>query len=61
MKQWMSFVLVFLCVLVMLYAGFNGLSNDNERSGLFFIFVGVMTVIGLAIDFVIHLRAKKIM
>ena len=61
MKQWMIFGLAFICVLVMLYAGIAGLNNDNQRGGLFFIFVGAMTVIGLLIDFVNHLRARRSM
>jgi hypothetical protein len=61
MKQWLIFALAFLLVLALLYAGYNGLSNDNQRTGLFFLFVGAMTVVGLTIDFINHLRTKRSM
>ena len=61
MKKWFPFVLAFLSVMTMLYAGFDALSNQEERTGLFFTFVGLMTVIGLAIDFINHLKTHRSM
>lgn len=61
MRKWLVFILAFLCVMTMLYAGFDALSNNQQRIGLFFTFVGSMTVIGLAIDFINHLKAKRTM
>ncbi len=59
MKKWMVFLLAFLCVATMLYAGFDALSNNQERTGMFFTFVGSMTVIGLAVDFINHLKSRR--
>ena len=59
MKKWMVFVLAFVGVLSMLYVGFDALSNHQERTGMFFTFVGSMTVIGLVMDFVNHLRTRR--
>ncbi|MEX2232828.1 MAG: hypothetical protein WD824_11745 [Cyclobacteriaceae bacterium] len=61
MKKWMVFGLAFLCVMTMLYAGFDALAANRERTGLFFIFVGFMTVIGLVIDFINHLKIRRFM
>ena len=61
MKKLMVFGLAFLCVMCMLYAGLDALSNNQQRIGLFFTFVGSMTVIGLVIDFVNHLRTRRTM
>lgn len=61
MKKWMVFGLALLCVLVMLYAGLDALSNHQSRTGMFFTFVGSMTVIGLAIDLINHLRTRRSM
>ena len=61
MKKWMVFALALLCVVTMLYAGFDALSNHQERMGMFFTFVGVMTIIGLAIDFINHLKTRRSM
>lgn len=61
MKKWMVFSLAFLCVIVMLYAGLDALSNHQNRTGMFFTFVGSMTVIGLAIDLVNHLKTRRSM
>ena len=58
MKKWLVFVLPFLGVMSMLYVGFDALSNHQERTGLFFTFVGFMTVIGLVMDFINHLKAR---
>ena len=61
MKKWLVFGLAFFCVMTMLYAGFDALSNNQERTGLFFTFVGLMTVIGLAMDFINHLKTRRSM
>ena len=58
MKKWFVFILAFVCVLAMLYAGFDALSKHQERTGLFLTFVGSMTVIGLLMDFINHLRSR---
>ena len=59
MKKWVVFVLAFVAVLSMLYAGLDALSKHQERTGLFFTFVGSMTVIGLVLDFVNHLKTRR--
>jgi choline-glycine betaine transporter len=61
MKKWSVFLVAFICVMSMLYVGLDALSNNQERTGLFFTFVGFMTVIGLAIDFANHVKAKRSM
>lgn len=61
MKKWMVFGLAFVGVLIMLYAGIDALSNHQERTGMFFTFVGFMTIIGLAIDFIKHIKTRKTM
>lgn len=59
MKNWMVFALAFVCVVSMLYAGVDALSNNQERTGLFLTFVGSMTVIGLLMDFINHIKARR--
>jgi len=61
MKKWLIFTLALICVMTMLYAGFDALANHEERTGMFFTFVGLMTVIGLAIDFINHLKTRRSM
>lgn len=61
MKKWMVFALAFICVLMMIYVGYDALSRNQERVGLFFTFVGAMTVVGLVIDFVNHLKTRRSM
>ena len=61
MKKWMVFGLAFVCVMMMLYAGFDALAANQERTGLFLTFVGFMTVIGLVIDFINHLKTRRFM
>jgi uncharacterized membrane protein len=61
MKQWMIFGLAFVCVAVMLFAGIEALSNNHQRSGMFFTFVGLMTIIGLVIDFINHIKTRRSM
>ena len=59
MKKWLVFALAFVCVVSMLYVGFDALSNHQERTGLFFTFVGFMTIIGLVVDFINHLKSRR--
>lgn len=59
MKNWLVFALALACVLSMLFVGLDALSNDKERMGMFFTFVGSMTVIGLVMDFINHLKARR--
>ena len=59
MKNWMVFALALVCVISMLYVGLDALSNHQERTGLFLTFVGSMTVIGLVMDLVNHIKARK--
>lgn len=61
MKKWMVFALAFICVLSMIYVGYDALSNNQERTGLFFTFVGSMTVVGLVMDFINHLKTRRSM
>ena len=61
MRKWIVFGLALVAVLLMLYTGLNALSANQERIGLFFTFVSVMTIIGLAIDLVNHLRTRRSM
>jgi len=61
MKNWMVFALALVCVLSMLFVGLDALSNDQERMGMFFTFVGSMTVIGLVLDFINHVKARRSM
>jgi len=59
MKKWMVFLLAFLSVVLMICAGLNALSHHQERTGLFFTFVGGMTVIGLVMDLINHLKSQR--
>jgi hypothetical protein len=59
MKKWIVFALALACVVMMLYAGLDALSNNETRTGLFLTFVGSMTVIGLAIDLFNHLKNAR--
>ena len=61
MKKWIVFGLAFLCVLAMLYVGLDALSHNQQRTGLFLTFVGSMTVIGLGIDLINHLKTRRSM
>lgn len=56
-KNLLTFSLALLAVIVMLYAGLNGLTNDHSY-GFFFTFIGAVTTIGLALDVVHHLRLQ---
>jgi hypothetical protein len=59
MKKWFVFCLALACVVAMLYAGVDALSNNQTRTGLFLTFVGSMTVIGLVIDFFNHIKGAR--
>ena len=61
MKKLMVFALAFVCVISMIYVGFDALSNHQERTGMFFTFVGSMTVIGLVMDLINHLKTRRSM
>ena len=61
MKKWIVFALALVCVLSMIYVGYDALSNNQERTGLFFTFVGSMTVVGLVMDFINHLKTRRSM
>ena len=55
MKNFFLLFLALVGVIITLYAGLNGLMKDHNY-GLFFLFIGAVTTIGLAIDVVNHLR-----
>ena len=55
MKNFLLLGLALLAVVVVLYAGLNGLLK-NHSYGFFFTFVGAITTIGLGIDLMNHLR-----
>lgn len=59
MKKWMVFVLAFAGVMLLIYAGVDALSRHQERMGMFLTFVGGMTVIGLALDVIKHLKTRR--
>lgn len=61
MRNWLVFLLAFLGVVAMLYIGVDALSGNNARMGMFFTFVGSMTVVGLLIDVINHLRTRRIL
>ena len=56
-KNLLTFSLALLAVIVMLYAGLNGLTNDHSY-GFFFTFIGAVTTIGLGLDVVNHLKLQ---
>jgi len=47
--------LALAAVIIILYAGLNGLMKDHSY-GFFFTFIGAITTIGLGIDVVNHLK-----
>lgn len=55
MKKFFLLSLVLVAVIVLLYAGLNGLTK-NHSYGFFFTFIGALTTIGLGLDVVNHLR-----
>lgn len=54
-KNFVLLSLAFLAVIIILYTGLNGLS-DNESYGFFLTFIGGLTTIGLGIDVVNQLK-----
>ena len=54
-KNLLIFGLAFLAVTALLYAGLNGMTNDQSY-GFFFTFIGAITTIGLGLDVVNQLR-----
>lgn len=57
MKNLTLLALAFLMVIVLLFAGVNGLLNDYSY-GPFLTFVGGCTAIGLSIDVVNHVKLR---
>ena len=54
-KNFVLLSLAFLAVIVILFAGLNGLTKDHPY-GFFLTFVGAITTIGLGMDVVGQLR-----
>jgi len=61
MKKWMVFTLALVCIVLMLLAGLDALEKDQQKMGMLLTFVGSMSVIGLAIDVIQHLRTRRSM
>ncbi|MGC1240357.1 MAG: hypothetical protein WA874_02155 [Chryseosolibacter sp.] len=57
MKKFLLLALALLAVIVILYAGLNGLTKDHSY-GFFFVFIGAFTTIGLGLDVVNHLKIQ---
>lgn len=57
MKNYLMFSLALLAVVIMLYAGLNGLIKHHSY-GFFFTFVGGITTVGLGLDVVNHLKVQ---
>jgi hypothetical protein len=57
MKHFLLFGLAVAAVMLMLFAGLQGILNDHSY-GSFFIFIGAITTIGLGIDVVNHLKVR---
>jgi hypothetical protein len=55
MKNFLVLTLALLALIVLLYAGLNGLMK-NHSYGFFFTFIGAITTVGLGLDVVIHLK-----
>jgi hypothetical protein len=55
MRNFVLLSLALLAVMIMLYAGLQGLMKDHSY-GFFFTFIGAITTIGLGIDVVNHLK-----
>jgi ABC-type multidrug transport system permease subunit len=55
MKHFLLLALALVGVIIVLYAGLNGLTK-NHSYGFFFVFIGSLTTIGLGIDVVSHLK-----
>ena len=63
MKNFLLLTLALLAVIVLLYAGLNGLMK-NHSYGFFFTFIGAITTVGLGLDVVnqlkIHVRKNNV-
>ena len=59
MKKWLIFLLAFIGVATMIYVGVDQLAGNNHGTGMFFTFVGGMTVIGLVLDVANHLKTRR--
>jgi Trk-type K+ transport system membrane component len=63
MKNFLLLTLALIAVIVLLYAGLNGLTK-NHSYGFFFTFIGAITTIGLGLDVVnqlkIHVRKNNV-
>jgi hypothetical protein len=57
MKNFLLFGLAVLAVMLMLFAGLQGILNDHSY-GSVFTFIGAITTIGLGIDVVNHLKIR---
>jgi hypothetical protein len=57
MKNFLLFGLAVAAVMLMLFAGLQGILNDHSY-GSFFTFIGAITTIGLGIDVVNHLKIR---
>jgi hypothetical protein len=57
MKKFLLFGLAVAAVMLMLFAGLQGIVNDHSY-GSFFTFIGAITTIGLGIDVVNHLKIR---
>lgn len=57
MRGYLMLSLALLTVVAMIYAGWNGIQH-NYSYGFFFVFVGVFTTVGLALDVINHLRTQ---
>jgi hypothetical protein len=57
MKHFLLLALALVGVIILLYAGLNGLTKDHSY-GFFFIFIGSLTTIGLGIDVTNHLKIR---
>jgi len=57
MRNIKIFSLALLAVATVLFMGFQQLSR-HESGGLFFIFVGACTAVGLTIDIVVHIKGR---
>jgi hypothetical protein len=57
MKHFLLLALALVGVIILLYAGLNGLTKDHSY-GFFLIFIGSLTTIGLGIDVTNHLKIQ---
>ena len=57
MKNFLLLTLALLAVIVILYAGLNGLTK-NHSYGFFFTFIGAVTTVGLGLDVVNQLKIR---